>query len=79
MFKKYKKFNFTGRINAFRVIERLQRMNILGCQNTEMLSNLFLELGNFFLYISFHFRSSMSSTTQVSAETESRAHDCFPS
>ena len=27
--------NFTGRINAFRVIERLERLNILGGQNTE--------------------------------------------
>ena len=27
--------NFTGRINAFPVIERLERMNILGDQNTE--------------------------------------------
>ena len=27
--------NFTGRINAFRVIERLERMDILGGQNTE--------------------------------------------
>ena len=30
-----KKLNFTGRINAFRVIERLERMNILGGQNTK--------------------------------------------
>ena len=35
MFKKFKIMNFTGRINAFRVIERLKRMNILGSQNTE--------------------------------------------
>ena len=35
MFKKYKILNFTGRINEFRVIERLQRMNILGGQNAE--------------------------------------------
>ena len=36
MFKKIKKnSNFTGRINAFRVIERLERMNTLGGQNTE--------------------------------------------
>ena len=34
MFKKYKILNFTGHINAFRAIERLQRMNILGSQNT---------------------------------------------
>ena len=27
--------NFTGRINAFRAIERLERMHILGGQNTE--------------------------------------------
>ena len=27
--------NFTGRINAFRVIERLERLNILGGQNNE--------------------------------------------
>ena len=27
--------NFTGRINAFLVIERLERMNILSGQNTE--------------------------------------------
>ena len=35
MFKKYKVSNFTGCINAFRVIERLKRMNILGGQDTE--------------------------------------------
>ena len=35
MFKKYKISSFTGRINAFRVIERLKRTNILGGQNTE--------------------------------------------
>ena len=35
MFKKYKNLNLTGRINAFRVIERLERMNISGGQNTE--------------------------------------------
>ena len=33
MFKKQKILNFMGRINAFRVIERLERMNILGGQN----------------------------------------------
>ena len=52
MFKKYKNPNFTGRINAFRVIERLESMEwkerILGGQNTEsvkafsVLSFLFL-------------------------------------
>ena len=36
MFKKYKVSNFTGRINAFRVSERLERMNILGGKNTEI-------------------------------------------
>ena len=35
MFKKYKITNFTGRIKAYRVIERLERMNIFGGQNTE--------------------------------------------
>ena len=41
MFKKYKKkLNFTGRINAFRVIERLERMNILCGQNTESVNYL---------------------------------------
>ena len=35
MFKKYKISNFTERINAFRVIERLERMNILGGLSTE--------------------------------------------
>ena len=30
MFKKLKILNFTGRINAFWVIEHLQRLNILG-------------------------------------------------
>ena len=34
MFKKYKITNFTERINAFRVIERLKLMKILGGQNT---------------------------------------------
>ena len=38
MFKKLKILNFTGRINAFQVIERLERMNILGGQNTENLN-----------------------------------------
>ena len=33
--KSKKNLNFTGCINAFRVIERLERMNILGDQNTE--------------------------------------------
>ena len=28
-----------GRINAFRVIERLERMNIIGGQNTENVNN----------------------------------------
>ena len=32
--------NFTGHINAFRVIERLERMNILGGQNTESVNIL---------------------------------------
>ena len=31
----YKFSNFTERINAFRVIERLERMDILDCKNTE--------------------------------------------
>ena len=35
MFKNNKILNFTGHINAFRVIECLERMNILGGQNTE--------------------------------------------
>ena len=30
-----------GRIHAFEVIERLERMNILGGQNTESVKNLF--------------------------------------
>ena len=43
---KSKKFeNLTGRINAFRVIERLERMNILGGQNTESVKVTFVELG----------------------------------
>ena len=29
--------NFAGRINAFRVIERLEKMDIFGGQNTEVL------------------------------------------
>ena len=41
MFKKFKIPNFTGRINAFRVIERLERMNISGGQNTESVKFLF--------------------------------------
>ena len=36
MFKKYKILNFTGRINAYRVIERLERMDILVGQDTEV-------------------------------------------
>ena len=35
MFKKQNISNLMGGINAFRVIERLERMNILGGQNTE--------------------------------------------
>ena len=35
MFRKYKISNFTGRMNAFQVIERLERIDILACQNTE--------------------------------------------
>ena len=35
MFKKYKILNFKGRINTIRGIEHLERMNILGGQNTE--------------------------------------------
>ena len=35
MSKKYKISNFTGRINEFRVSERLERMNILGGQKTD--------------------------------------------
>ena len=40
MFKKEKMLNFTGRINAFRVIERLKRKNIIGGQNTEIVNLL---------------------------------------
>ena len=40
MFKKYKILNFTGRINAFRVIERLEGLNILCGQNTESVNYL---------------------------------------
>ena len=39
--KSKKTSSFTARINAFRVIERLERMNILGGQNTESV-NLYL-------------------------------------
>ena len=35
MFNKYKISNFAGRINAFREIERYERLNILGGQNSE--------------------------------------------
>ena len=35
MLKKLKILNFKGRMNAFRVIEHLERMNILGGQNTQ--------------------------------------------
>ena len=35
MFKKLKKSNFTGRINALRVIKCHEILNILGGQNTE--------------------------------------------
>ena len=50
MFKKYKISNFTGRINAFRVIERLERMNILGGQNTEG-----VKIFNYDIYILYGF------------------------
>ena len=36
---KSKKFDFTGRMNAFRVIERPERIEILGGQNTENVNN----------------------------------------
>ena len=39
-----KKLNFTGRINAFRVIERIERMNILGGQNNESVNIMYLKL-----------------------------------
>ena len=35
MFKKNEILNFIGRINAFRVIEHPERIDILGSQNTE--------------------------------------------
>ena len=35
MFKKFKILNITERINAFGVIERLERMDILGGKNIE--------------------------------------------
>ena len=50
MFKKYKIPNFTGRINAFRVIERLERREILGGQNTESI-NLYLTIKNTLFHI----------------------------
>ena len=31
--------NLTGRINAFQVIERLERMDILGGQNTKSIND----------------------------------------
>ena len=40
MFKKYKFLNLIVRINAFRLIERLERMIILGGQNTESVNIL---------------------------------------
>ena len=38
--------NFTGRINAFWVIERLERMKIIGGQNTESVNQISLRIGN---------------------------------
>ena len=46
MFKKYKILIFTGRIKAFRVIERLERMNILGGKNTESVINFKIKISN---------------------------------
>ena len=40
--KKLKNFNITGRMNAFRVIERPERIEILGGQNTENVNNISL-------------------------------------
>ena len=44
MFKKFKTSNFTGRINAFRVIERFQRMSILSGQNIENVKTKLFQL-----------------------------------
>ena len=43
---KRKKLSFTGRINAFRVIKRLERLNILGGQITESVNTLKLKYQN---------------------------------
>ena len=54
---KSKKLNFTWHINAFRVIERLERMNILGGQNTECVNTLsWVERENWILYPHFSSR-----------------------
>ena len=58
MFKKQKMLNFTGRINAYRVIERLEKMNIFGGQNTESVKQL--QLKNYKIYY-----QDNSSKTQV--------------
>ena len=51
MFKKYKITNFTERINAFRVIERLERMNILGGQNNESVNVIIYQYIKFLTFI----------------------------
>ena len=53
MFKKYKISNFTGRINAFRVIERLERTEILGAKILKMLRRITIKnVDTSFLFIS---------------------------
>ena len=55
MFKKYKILNFTGRINAFRVIKRHEILNILGGQNTESVNYDVNEINLIIQYFSkFH-------------------------
>ena len=44
LFKKYKISNFTGRINAFQEIERLERMNILVGQNTKSVKSFVTQM-----------------------------------
>ena len=44
MFKKYKFLNFTRHINAFRVIECFERIDILSGQNTNSV-NIFVSVG----------------------------------
>ena len=54
-----------GRINAFRVIERPERMNILGDQNTESVKQLAIYSVNCYINV-WHFHVRIKKQNDVS-------------